>query len=560
MDKPNSPGGLGGSGSSWPENTGSDQDFGATGVFGAVTLPDPVPPPANSRPEPDFLASWAPEPPPTPPPAQKPIAEPVVHKVVFEGGAAASSPELLDRMRAASADRPTTAERSAAPDQTPEGSGGFTELLRTLGTESSSSAPRQPQSPPPPASSGFTSLLQTLGTAETPAAPVAPPPPAASASAAPSPGSFTELLRATSVSGGAASPAPPPQQNQPGTFTQLFGTLGGAAAAPSAPPSLSPPAPNPSSASPGSFTQMLSLEQPSAPVEPVYREPVQPPDGGLDYGLPSTAPRASEGNRDPFASAPLPPPPEAAPPSSSVGITRLIQMLDEPSKQPAPSRAPVPPPAPRAAEPGVWTQTFASLSMNSDPVSTAPAADPAVPAFPAFVPPPAANPQPTAAPPSGPSEFTRILDASRIRELSMQGGAAANGPTPQPPQNLAAPPQFAPPATPQMPSYPMPAAPPPPSMQGFGAMPQPGAFPPPPPPPAFPMQYGAQPPSMQMPGAMPQPGMFVPPPMPPAPQLPPVKPQPPTAGKLQQLIPLLLVVIIVLLLVLIITVFFLMKH
>jgi len=559
MDKPNSPGGFGGSGSSWPENSGSDQDFGATGVFGAVTLPDPTSAPAASKPEPDFLASWAKEPhPPPPPPAPKPIAEPVVHKVVLEGGAAASSPELLDRMRAASAERATTAERQAAPDPASKGSGGFTELLRTLGTESPASAPKQPPPPQPSASSGFTSLLQTMGPADTPTAKVPIPPQAAPPYAAPSPGGFTELLRATPVSGGAASPDPPPPQNQPGSFTQLFGTMGGAAAPPSAPPPFSPPAPNPPSASPGSFTQMLSLEQRSAPVEAVYREPVQPPTGGLDYSQPAPPPNASDANRDPFASSPLPTPPEATQPGSSVGITRLIQMLDEPSKQPAPSRPPSPIPPPRAAEPGVWTQTFASLNISSDPVATAPPAPPATPAYPSFAPSPAAISQPATPAASGPSEYTRILDASRIRELSMQGGAAPQSLPPQPPQNLAPPPQFAPP---QMPSYPMPAAPPPPSMQGFGAMPQPGAFPPPPQPPAFPMQFGAAPPpSMPMPGGMPQPGMYAPPPMPPVPQLPPVKETQPPASKLQQLVPLLLVVIIVLLLVLIITVFFLMKH
>ena len=546
MDKPNSPGGLGGSGSSWPENSGSDQDFGATGVFGAVTLPDSAPPTAKSRPESDFLASWATEPP--PPPAPKSIAEPVVHKVVLEGGAGASSPELLDRMRAASAERP------AAPDPA-KGSGGFTELLRTLGTESPAPAPKQP--PPPPASSGFTSLLQTLGTAGTSPAPVATPPPAAPPYAAPSPGGFTELLRTTPVSGGAANPSLHlrkisrellPSYSVPWAVLPLPRPRRFRLAA--RPPNLP-------SASPGSFTQMLSLEQQSAPVQPVYREPPPPLIGGLDYGLPSAAPRAAETNRDPFASPPPPPAPEATPPGSSVGITRLIQMLDEPSKQPLPQRSPVPTPPPRAAEPGVWTQTFASLSMNSEPASPAPAAPLAAPAYPAFVPPPAVNPQPVAPPASGPSEFTRILDASRIRELSMQGGAAPQNLAPPPPQNLAAPPQFTPPP---MPSYPMPATPPPPSMQGFGAMPRPGAFPPPPQPPAYPMQFGAQPPSMPMPGAMPQPGMFAPPPVPPTPQLPSVKPVPPATGKLQQLVPLLLVVIIVLLLVLIITVFFLMKH
>jgi hypothetical protein len=472
MDKPNSPGGLGGSGSSWPENSGSDQDFGATGVFGAVTLPDSAPPTAKSRPESDFLASWATEPP--PPPAPKPIAEPVVHKVVLEGGAGASSPELLDRMRAASAERP------AAPDPA-KGSGGFTELLRTLGTESPAPAPKQP--PPPPASSGFTSLLQTLGTAGTSPAPLQPHPPRLprmplhrpaglqncsaqrQSQAEPQTQSLhlrkisRELLPSYSVPW-AVLPLPRPRRFR-------------LAARPLIPhPPVRAPSPRCSHLSSSRLRSSPSIANSPRPLLAV---------------LITACLQQLRGPRKPtvilLLHRPRPRPQKPAPPGSSVGITRLIQMLDEPSKQPLPQRSPVPTPPPRAAEPGVWTQTFASLSMNSEPASPAPAAPLAAPAYPAFVPPPAVNPQPVAPPASGPSEFTRILDASRIRELSMQGGAAPQNLAPPPPQNLAAPPQFTPPP---MPSYPMPATPPPPSMQGFGAMPQPGAFPPPPQPPAYP--------------------------------------------------------------------------
>lgn len=590
MDKPTTPGGPGGPKSAWPDDSGSNQDLGATGVFGTVTVPETGRESSNSAPEPDLLAKWAPEAPKLQsipqPPAPTPVAEPVVHKVVFGGGAAASSPELLDRLRMASAERAPTAE--AAPESRSKGSGGFTELLRTLGNESPAPAPKEPPKPEPPrpvADSGFTSLLRTLGTPEPAAHQVArtvpPPPPSSSA---PSSGGFTELLRAapmasstvesarTPAAGAPFPAAPAPTENQPGAFTQLFGTFGDAGAALSAP---SPEVRNtaaPPPASAGSFTQMLSLEQQSTPVEPVYREERRPSTGSLDYSLPPVAPSPVRTNRDPFASPP-PQPLESTPPGSGVGITRLIQMLDQPSMQPSvqpvPRQEPVPS-SPRGAEPGIWTQTFASLAAPSEPAAppakapdwTPPQATPTPPAYPvsrepqypAMVSPPVSSPH--AAPPasSGPSEFTRILDASRMRELAMREGAGAESLTP--PQNLPAAPQFAsppiPPSLPPMLRYPIQAPPQPPGIQGMGGIPQPGGFPPPP---AYPMQFGAQPGAMpSAPSAMPhQPGMF-------APQAPPVKPPELAAAKTQQLLVVMGVVIIVLLVAILVTVIFLMKH
>jgi hypothetical protein len=406
MDKPTTPGGSGGSNSPWPDDSGSNQDFGATGVFGAVKAPEPSRELSDSKPEPDLPANWNPEPSiprPVPqlPTAPAPVAEPVVHKVVFGGGAAASSPELLDRMRMASAERPPTAEAAPSPESAARGSGGFTELLRTLGSASPGPAVKEPPRPEPPrpsADSGFTSLLRTLGTTEQAPPPAASPvPPPSAPVPSPAPGGFTALLRTTPVagaaptsnpapqtssarvtsptpetsqapfSGGAVPAAPPPAGNQPGAFTQLFGTFGGAGATPSAPPPETRDAPAPAAASAGSFTQMLSIEQHSAPVEPVYREERKPSAGGLDYGLPPAAPRPEQASRDPFASSP-PPPLETTPPGSGVGITRLIQMLDQPSTQPSAQPAPRLEQAPvspqRGAEPGIWTQTFASAFMK----------------------------------------------------------------------------------------------------------------------------------------------------------------------------------------------------
>ncbi|MGA9668436.1 MAG: hypothetical protein WBQ94_04465 [Terracidiphilus sp.] len=609
MGNPTTPGGPGGPKSPWPEDSGSDQDFGATGVFGTVKAPEPVRESSKSEPEPDLLAKWAAEPPkpqPVPqPPAPTPVAEPVVHKVVFGGGAAASSPELLDRMRMASVERPQAVDAAPAPASGGKGSGGFTELLRTLGSESPAPPAKEPPKPVPPrpaADSGFTSLLRTLSTPETSAAPVAPPatPPSAP-TPAPASGGFTELLRATPIanpapmaspapmfttkigipkalsSGGAVPATPQPAGSQPGAFTQLFGAFGGAGAAASAPPPEVSTSAAPPSASAGSFTQMLSLDQRSAPVEPVYREERKPSAGGLDYGVPPVAPSPAEMSRDPFSSPP--PPLESTPPGSGVGITRLIQMLDQPSTQPASRMEPAPMSSPRGPELGVWTQTFATLATPSEPVAqpakapewTSPPVPPAPPAYsvsrepqyPAFPSPPVSSSPPAVPASSGPSEFTRILDASRMRELAMRGGAGAESLAPPPPQqNLPPAPQFAPPpppaVPPPMPQFPQ-APPQPHAMQGMGGMPQPGGFPPPP---AYPVQFGAHPGAMpQPPGGMPhQPGMFAPAPPPPLPQAPPVKPVAPPMGKLQQLVPVLLVVIIVLLVAILVTVFFLMKH
>lgn len=117
MDKPIIPAGPNAPNSQWPEESSSDQDFGATGVFGVVKAPEPVPPPPLVAPTaPVCVENPAPEAAkPQPAPGLKPLAEPVVHRVVFGGGAAESSPELLNRMRMASAERASVAEKAPAP-------------------------------------------------------------------------------------------------------------------------------------------------------------------------------------------------------------------------------------------------------------------------------------------------------------------------------------------------------------------------------------------------------------------------------------------------------------
>ena len=580
MDKPTKPDGA--SASPWPEESGADQGFGATGVFQVVKTPEAAGPAAGPGLESYFPEYRAPEAPKPAPPPPKPLAEPVVHKVVF-GAGAESSPELLDRMRQASAERAPIAERAPAAGSGAAGSGGFTELLRTLGSDSAPPPPppvREAPAPQRPAQpSGFTSLLQTLNAPE--AAQPAPrsiteeprPAPAASGS-----GGFTELLRtATSAdAGSSALPMPPPghsegpvfsapagaipapAENKPGTFTQLFGALGSEVSAP-VPAASSRATADSSPGSPGSFTRMLSLEPQPAAAEPAFQEERKPLPGSVNYGITPGMPGPAAPVRDPFA-APLPEvkPAETTPPVSGVGITRLIQMLDEPSRPPAAPVEPARVSPPRGAEAGVWTQTFASLSTPGEPA-------PPVAKAPAWAPPP----PPAAAPPlapvqfpgslnepvvhpaaSGPSEFTRILDASRMREMAMRGGPGSAN-LPQAPLPQAPPPAPAPFSPPPMPSYPLPAAPPMGAMPAMGAMAQPGVYPPPlPPPPAYPMSYA--PPAGAMPaagGSLPQaPGMYAPapPPMPAAPQAPPMKPPDAGMGKLQQMVIVLLVVLILL--------------
>jgi len=625
MDKPAAPGGPDPLQPLWPEESGSESQFGATGVFGQVKPSAPEPPKALA-PRPAVPVSPAVEVTrPIPALGPKSLAEPVVHKVVLGGGASEVSEELLDRIRLVAAQRAAAAEKAAAaqpaapaaPGKPAGGTGnaGFTELLRTLsGDTPAPPVPRvapAPEPPRPAQDSGFTSLLRTL---ETPGVSAPPPrPPSTPESplkktqpfvpaipneprqgpSAPTPGGFTELLRATppgapefavpqsplsvfSQSPVAPAPAgstPVPVENKPGAFTELFSAFGGASAS----PSVSPPAPlgagSSSPGSAGSFTRMLSMEEQLAPSRPSFEEERKPIVEGLNYGItPGVAGTPGPpANRDPFAPAPLQPvAPQGPPQEGGVGITRLIRMLDEPSRPPESRIENLPSNAPQAAEPGVWTRTFGALGESpaatpKAPEWTPPPSPPAPPVAregysPSAYNHPSMNPPGSPGPAAGPSEFTRILDASRMREMAMKGGqfAGAEIPGQAPP-----PASFAPPLPPvPPPSFQMPPAPPPPAMPGYGAMPQPGGFAPPPPPPmpAYqmpPPNVGAMPP----PGGMPQaPGMYAPPPMPAAPPIPAVKPPEAGMGGLQKYVPLLLVLIIVLLVGLLVTVIFLMKH
>jgi hypothetical protein len=603
MDKPTNP--RGPNDITWPEDSGSEQDFGASGVFKVVD-------PAEAKKEPTAglgagtgTPGSRPADPFNPPSfmGSRPLAEPTVHKVVL-GGGAESSQELLDRMRMASQEKASALEKpalekpAAAPAPGGTGGGGFTQLLRTLEVEmpsaptASKSAPA-PEPRPAAQDSGFTSLLRTMRTEESTTPPAAeatkigppatvftseeptkvPPAPGPISGPAPSAGGFTELLRAapdadpmmTYPLGARRPTVPPPAENKPGSFTQLFGSLGESQAPQTAPPPSEKA--DSSGGSAGSFTRMLSFEPQATPAEMPRFEENKPFADRLNYGVVPEPERPSAPSNDPFSPQPssASEPAPIAPQSGGVGITRLIQMLDEPSKAPPPSQREAPPVSPATgAGPGVWTQTFASLSTSNDPPAPAakapdwapPQAQPMAAAYPD---PPAARPAPSVAAPAmssppaatGPSEFTRILDASRLREMAMKGGqgAAAEG------AGTAPPPQVASPAPPvRMPSYPVPVPTPAVGMQGGGAMAHPAVYPPPVP--RAPAMYA---PTPHVPQA---PGMQVPIPhhLPSAPPPPPAKPAPPAAGGLQQMVPILLIVVIVLLVVLIVTVIFLMKH
>jgi len=613
MDKPTTPAGPDTSKSSWPEDSGSAKDFDATGVFGTVKAPEAAHGPAAG-----FVATpnaWENRANETakPQPAPHAHAEPVVHKVVFGGGAAESAPDILDRMRMESAKPAHSPEKApaaesggwgapAAPAPMPseQGSAGFTQLLRAMGSDSPAPAVAAKEAPAPVArpstqDAGFTSLLRTLGSLETASTSAEDPMRAARSASqfipeeprkappASTPGGFTELLRTVpaedSYSSGAAKSISSPTESQPGSFTQLFSTLGSSGASSSAPSPVAREAADSSHESGGSFTRMLSLEQQSAPVGPAFHEERRPATESLNYGLtPEAAGSAGSfggsagASRDPFSPPPLPTAPQqSATPAAGVGITRLIRMLDEPGT-PRVEAAPVSPP--RGPEAGVWTQTFATLdtpTQPSTPAAKAPewtpqqaplvAPTPAIARDAHFPGEPAVNPPAAAGSATGPSEFTRIIDASRMREMAMRGGqvpGAANPPlAPMPPAS-------APPAYPALPNYPVPAPPQMGGMQGLGGAPHPGGFPPPQPPPlpAYPMSY---PPPPAPGGSAPNmPGMYAPPPPPPmpaVPQAPPPKPVQPGVGKLQQMVPLLLIVVgFLFIVVLVLLIFLLLKH
>jgi len=287
--------------------------------------------------------------------------------------------------------------------------------------------------------------------------------------------------------------------------------------------------------------------------------------------------------------------PETRPSAPEPGFTSLLRTLNSPEAAATPAEDPMrevqpalpplpekPGPAPAAPSPGGFTE-LPRASAAGDPARPpaplagapewAPSQTPsdAIPSAagypdsrqshsPASLDEPVLNPSAEPSGMPGPSEFTRILDASPVRELAMMDGAGgANAVPATPTQSYAHAPA-------PLPNYPLPTAPPVAGMQGLGGMPQPGDFVPPQPPqvPGYPLNYGPHAEAIPSPGGgMPQMhGMVAsqPIPAPQAPPAPPVQPVQPGMGKLQQMVPLLLVLVIVLLVVLLVTVIFLMKR
>lgn len=592
MDKPSRPGGSNASQPSGEADFTSERDLGASAVFAKVRPSEP-PEGFGATPEPGpgvFRTAEIEKP--RPAMGTKTLAEPVVHKVVVGQSDAESSTELLDRLRLASLERgPVPAKRpisEAAGNNTlaetdnmnaPAGGGALTQLFRTFESELPATPARkayEAENRDSDQDSGFTSLLRKLGapaSASTPAQPSMKTKEVSVSSLTEGPGKttvdsgnsgFTDLPAAVSADAseksdilGKPSEGGEPGAGQearrgsktsganaPGEFTKLIGTFGGAGAGLSSPVSSDRPAVDPSYASADSFTRMLALEQDSASATPVFHEAPAPQAERANLAVNSGTFTQPASNWDPFARPSLANPASVPgpPTGNDVGITRLIQMLDQPSNAQVPGVGVVPGNSQTGAESSGLTRKFGQGSTpegpfepesraprwNQPPAQRAPEASggqggrlnaPVAPGIRA----------------TGPSDVTKIIDASRVREEAMKRAAGTANPTP-----AAAPPQSAPGGgVPQMPGYP----PPQPQIPGYPMFHAP--------------QAGAMPG-----GSMPQaPGVHFPtPPIPAPPAAPPAAAAAPGVAKLQQYVPVLLVVIIVLLVAILVTVVFLMKH
>ena len=403
---------------------------------------------------------------------------------------------------------------------TPAQAGSFTQLFQVLDAPPAVEAKHEEKFVPPvetrapepePATAGsFTQLFSTLGESQTPAAPRA---------------SQPFIPPATEP------PAPQPGPSAPGSFTQLFSSLGDSATPRPAHPSPEPFAQPTASASPdratqtppsssGSFTQLFkTLDEPQkpedgttpprqggdfyAPSKPAdVPPPLRPAADSSDSGLGAsqifsayTPPpeKKSEASLPPFAAnsgyGETARPPQPAAPESG-GLTQLLRMLDQPGtpvNQSAPAVAP-PVALPQAAS---FTSAYETLNSASPPIPGPPSPKPS-PAITAPIPSPISAP-------SGPSEYTRILNASALREAGIRAGTSA---APQAPVVQATP------------------------GAATAAAPQ-----------------------------------ITVPKLPEAPSLPQVKaPEAPAPNKMQQYLPLLLVIIIFLLVIILVTVVFMLKH
>ncbi len=457
-----------------------------------------------------------------------------------------------DRHAPVSETPPATA--AASLSDASKSAGSFTDLFQAIdsgnSTASSPAAPvaailsagTEPVTSAPPSGDGSTQMFQAIdrGNASSSApvisrsatekAPVAPETQSAE--------SFTQLFRA--IESGASNIPPgvaPASANQPpnvppiapaapsgASFTELFRAIdpdaGTSTPAPTPPvlPSSMAAVPTHEAQPAGSFTQMFRAVDSSSTAGD---EPSRPPQ---NWG--QTPPRAE----------PVAPPPQIVNPlaadqrSGGSSLTQLLRTLDQSDDPPdPPNPTPVQPPGP-------FTSIYGERSSVGNQVERMQPA----PATPDFSQPPktdVASPgrsvlSEPAAPAGGSSDFTRILQASSMREQALKRGEQPIEPPQQPtPANPPA-------AQPQMPGFPV----------GSPQFPHSNVLPP--------LNFGhgsATPPLQSFKGA---PSLTPPQWMPPAP--PPPTPAP--VSKTQPLLPLVLIGIIFVLVVVLVAVVFLFKH
>jgi hypothetical protein len=517
----------------------------------------------------------------TPEPAAKSTPPPAAPTAVFQSPfihpVSASEPEIEPPPSAGSFTQLFQALDPKAPDQpaqpaptaqpspisplpppsadSPKSPGTFTQFF---------SAIDPPIPPAPSAPTLATAIHQSAAT---------PPPPAD-----PAAGSFTQLFQAIDQGSPAAktplrpepqSPAMPavPEPHSPGSFTQLFQAVGSSATEP--PPAPAPrsfnPSPTPANTHPtppgGSFTELFRAIDPGTnpqPPAPIAQRPPStmatvpgnnpepqppssftqifraiegtPPPSAAEYPL-QTWGQAPQSQSAPIVPPPYAPPVHEAPHSEGSNLTQLLRNLDQ-------SGSVEPPPPSPAKKPDAFTSLYGERQSPINQVERMQSASPATnvgqPPRTDF----AAVPGRTAPPDSpvgGASDFTRIIQASSLREQALKQGE----------QSIEAPKAAAPAA----PAAPIPSQP---QIPGF-----PGAAPPQFPHPSVlpPLNFGQ---GGAMPPAQPFRAQNLAPPqwMPPAPQ----PPAPAPLAKAQPLLPLILIGIIFLLIVVLVAVIFLMKR
>ena len=197
---------------------------------------------------------------------------------------------------------------------------------------------------------------------------------------------------------------PPPVASQPGGFTSMFQT-------PAAGPTPTPPAP-PVSSKPGEFTSMFQAQTP-AQGTPAPSAPPAPSEPGSFTRMFQSPASASP--------APTPPPPQAT--SKPGEFTQFFQssLGSAPYKESSPSATPhvaSPPPAP---PPGEYTRLFQMPAQQPGPTPAGSGATNV------FVTPSAPSPQPAAPMESGPSEFTRMIQAPPPAEARPRRGPQGRG-------------------------------------------------------------------------------------------------------------------------------------